>query len=424
MNKSLKYSDVFNNPDNNYVCPSFPTCSNSGEDDFYFEFIDKQSAGIVSNKGTILSMDLSDISSYAQSWSQENKVIQPNKALILTGDEYAPQLKKVVYQEIQNEPLPNFEKDYKYYLRLKFRFYKTSWVVRTLEVSINPNIDTKRALDLSSVVKYLNEYVEIVNIHMKFSYGHETVNEIQKSFLTVESTNENFQFEMMAYPCITLREGEELRTSTYSYIDGVLIEDLDDLKNTVEMDSDRDFQADVYWFEEEAPNSTIPKFFDTDGDGFVDVWWQDEMDSPCDIVMGGCDGSLMILNAIKYKQISISEYYKYINGAYKGILLKMKYPKRKDAYGNMVDIDDDLMYLNYVEMPESFKDNSGNVISLYINGPLYNLSKFINIVSTSDLWMHTSLVYLNIANSTELNRGLVLYNPHPFPIAVSYLKFN
>ena len=180
---------------------------------------------------------------------------------------------------------------------------------------------------------------------MKFSYTHETDNETQKSFLTVNSTNENFQFEMMAYPCITLREGEELRTSTYSYIDGVLIEDLDDLKSTVDMDSDRDFQADVYWFEEEAPNTTIPKIFDTDGDGFVDVWWQDYMDSPCDIVMGGCDGSLMLLNAIKYKQISITEYYKYINGAYKGILLKMKYPKTKDAYGNMVDIDEDLMYL-------------------------------------------------------------------------------
>ena len=40
-NKSIKYTDVFNNPYNDYVCPTFPTCSDAIADDFYFEFIVK-----------------------------------------------------------------------------------------------------------------------------------------------------------------------------------------------------------------------------------------------------------------------------------------------------------------------------------------------------------------------------------------------
>lgn len=412
MSDSLQYGDVFNNPYNNYVCPTFPTCANSGADDFYFEFIDKKSVGIVSTKNTIMSLDLSDISSYARSWSQETKIINANDSIYITGEEFSPQCKHIEYEEVKT--FPTKYQEYQYYFTLKFRYSNGSkWKVKTIEVSILDDFN------LEPVITYLNKLAPILGLDMKFDY---IVNENANNSFIVDSTIESFKFDMMSYPMITLKKGEEVRINTYCYNDGKLIESLDDIKNS--MDKNGDNQADVYWFGESEPNQTISSVFDTNGDGFVDVWWQDEDDNPTgDIIIGGCD-NILILNTIKFKQVNISEYFKYINGAFKGIVMKFKYPTVKNGYNHFTEMEENQKYVNFVYLPESFKTSTGNVVTLYMSGPLYNGNKFIDIVDTNKLWQTTSLVYMNVGSDSDLIRGLVLNNPHSFPIAVTFIKYN
>lgn len=452
--KSIKYSDVFNNPYNDYVCPTFPTCSNVGNDDYYFEFIDKQSVGIVNNKATIQSMDLSGISSYVKSWSQETKVIQPNKTLFIRGEEYTPQRKIVVYAE--KGSYPEREDNKSYYLCFTLMFFDDSHV-KYIDI-LSPIY--KENYDLGTSVSYINKYLRHTKTPLEMIYDNELPKNSLEIFdtdgdgqvdvwwdgekhdngvLKFISTDSNFKYHVIRKPSIRSTEVCDAHTKEQEFIiiNGSMVyvdkfytdDEISEIIDSMD-GSDKNNEANIYWSEFDGitpePNDLIPHQFDIDGDGQVDVWWADFSDEEQDII-DDCIAKTkksVIIETVKFDKISDTNYFKYPNGAFKGITITFKYPKINNKYSIQEDISEDLKYIHYSLPKETFYDDKGEEKVLYMDGPLFNGNKYIESLKNSQGWDSTSLIYMNVSNDTELIRGMMLYNPHNFPIAATYIKFN
>ncbi|MGL5691336.1 MAG: hypothetical protein ACRDD8_11045 [Bacteroidales bacterium] len=414
MNKSLKYSDVFNNPDNNYACPSFPTCSNSNYDDYYFEFIDAQSAGIINNHQTLQKMDLSDISAYVESWSQDTKTIKPKSAIFISGEEYGPQKKRVVYKETSYHPHKDPNKSY--FLKLLMNCYVDA-IYNSYELLVPLLGDV---FDIGAAIAFLQTVFDKERIDCNVTYVPTTDG---YNVLVFEAKDDSVIYDIIKDPYVIVRDEPQTSTRQYVLINDKLLHDMSEIKNS--MDKDRDNQADVWWTDESAPNKLIPEIFDTDSDGFVDVWWDGEADNPSGEVIPDEDKEPdKVLTSIKFDLDSIREYNKYMNGAFKGICAKFVYPRIKDGMNNYVNMPENVKTIKYINTQETFRDSDGKTYTLHMSGPMYNGNRYMKIIGENNYWQNTSLMYLNIANCDNLIRGMIFYNPNDFPVAITYIKFN
>lgn len=456
-NKSLKYTDVFNNPNNNYVCPTFPTCSNSNNDDYYFEFLDPKKAGIVNNISTIQSMDFSDISSYVKSWSQDTKVIQPKNSLFITGEEFCKQKKFIKYREVGSYPPRDNNKSY--YLNIIFQFYDgVSFVPKSFLVPIY-----KTNFDIKLSCEFLKKYLDYKKIPLDIIYDTNIGDDTLEIFDTDNdgyvdvwwsgekhvnasikfiSTDDNFkyyisQFKLVSNKLCDIYKDEDefiIANGNILFLDKLDADIGDDLSAIIDAidGDDKDKEANIYWVEfngtQPTPNTLIPNKFDKDrpgdsGYGFVDVVWDGENDDVTDSCIFPIE-TYRIEENISYDITDENQFYKYLNGAFKGISMIINYPKVKDVYGNYIDRDDIYSYINYNILKEKFIDNNGNSTILHTSGMYYNVNEYVNYLNKNDGWESTSVMYINISNDYNLIPGMILYNPHPFPVAVTYIKFN
>jgi hypothetical protein len=76
--------DLFNNPSNDYVSPSFPPCSNVG-DSYTFEFLPKEQVGVTDGLDILTSMQFSSLKIPVTTWNQQKKVLQSGEVTYING---------------------------------------------------------------------------------------------------------------------------------------------------------------------------------------------------------------------------------------------------------------------------------------------------------------------------------------------------
>ncbi|MEG1009196.1 MAG: hypothetical protein RSF67_05200, partial [Clostridia bacterium] len=54
----------------------------------------------------------------------------------------------------------------------------------------------------------------------------------------------------------------------------------------------------------------------------------------------------------------------------------------------------------------------------------YNFEETIQYIDKNDLWDKTSHIYLNTGTDENYLTGIILYNPHRFPVQLKYLMFS
>ena len=142
---------------------------------------------------------------------------------------------------------------------------------------------------------------------------------------------------------------------------------------------------------------------------------------------------------------------KYINGACKGIVMKITYPKYNNE--NIEDID---KYIYYKSIPDTIDiyspfefDPSCNIdascydpstmqlytkqtYELIINGAcgdnIMSLNEYMSKLTKENLWNTTGVFFANLSTENDKNSNLktlipsmIFYNPHYFPVKIDYL---
>lgn len=152
-------TDLFNNISNDYINPDLAPCAGGSDDEYTFEFLPGEQAGIVSGSSIIASMGLGDISQEVDGWVQQTKYLQPGEVTFIQGMtkgisyrvQYFPFIDPVEYDGELDEYYMSLDISINYYKN--FRYYQDSIFVTG---DYDEGITIENALDIAFDAKGIN----------------------------------------------------------------------------------------------------------------------------------------------------------------------------------------------------------------------------------------------------------------------------